>query len=257
MNVFERHGLDHLSPSQLTTFSADPSLWVAQKLLGLETPTSPAAMRGRAVESAVVDILLGASEAEAVAKALADFDDSAEVTFVRGMSDAALKERDAIPGIVSMAIPMLSPLGTPRFPENGGQQKISLPIRFGDDEGDVIELRGYLDLDYESEIVDLKTTLRMPSVMGWAHSIQHAVYSRARRPTPVRFLYVTPKKAEFLTRTDDEMAASQAQVRTLVRRMAAFLSLGDKEALRAAVPVIMDGWGWTGIEDRRAALLGI
>ena len=257
MNIFQQHGLTHLSPSQLTTFSADPSLWVAQKLFGLKTPTSPAAMRGRAVETAVVKFLLGSSMEEAQGAALDEFDAGAVTTFVRGMSDAALKERDGLPEIVQMALTELIPLGTPRFPAEGGQMKISLPVRFGDEEDDVIELMGYLDLDYEDEVVDLKTTLRMPSEMSWNHTIQHAVYSRAVRPRPVRFLYVTPKKAEFLTRTEDEIAVSQAQVRLIVRRMAAFLALGDAETLRASVPVIMDGWSWKGIEDQRLAVLGI
>jgi hypothetical protein len=40
MNDFERHGIDHLSPSSLNLWAAEPALWVMERLLGRRSPIS-------------------------------------------------------------------------------------------------------------------------------------------------------------------------------------------------------------------------
>ncbi len=38
-NAFERHGIDHLSPSSLNLWAAEPALWVMERLLGRKSPS--------------------------------------------------------------------------------------------------------------------------------------------------------------------------------------------------------------------------
>lgn len=52
-NVFERHGIGHLSASSLNLWAAEPALWIMERLLGRKAPSGVPAARGRAVEAGV------------------------------------------------------------------------------------------------------------------------------------------------------------------------------------------------------------
>jgi hypothetical protein len=54
----------------------------------------------------------------------------------------------------------------------------------------------------------------------------------------------------------ENIAADQELVRQIVKRMARFLSLGDTETLREAVPIVFDSWSWRGFEADRKRMLG-
>lgn len=252
MSPFATHNIEHLSASQLSTFCADPSFWFAQKVMGLRTPASFAMERGKAVETGIVAGLKGACLEDATEAALRAFDEAGQYGGLTGDSD---KERDAIPGMVEQGILALHEFGEPDFPEEGKQHRIELNVRFGEGEDDVIPLIGFLDLVYPDRIIDIKSTLRVPSEMSFAHRLQCAIYARASGNKDVAFCYISPKKSSLLR--PDSLAADQQLVRDIVKRMAAFLSLGDSETLRQAVPVIFDSWSWRGLEKDRRQYLGV
>ncbi len=52
-NTFECHGIDHLSPSSLNLWAAEPALWVMERLLDRRAPISANAARGRAAEHGI------------------------------------------------------------------------------------------------------------------------------------------------------------------------------------------------------------
>lgn len=252
MNPFTQHNIQHLSASQLSTFCADPSYWLAQKVLGLRTPSSHAMERGKAVETGIVAGLKGSSVEEAQAAALRAFDEAGQYGGLTGDAD---KERDAIPGMVEQGIAALIEYGEPDFPEEG-QHKITLNVRFGEGEDQVIPLIGFLDLVYPDRIIDIKSTLRVPSEMSFAHRLQAAIYGRsAGGNKDIAFCYISPKKSSLLR--PENIAADQELVRAIVKRMAAFLSLGDSETLRQAVPIVFDSWSWRGLENDRRKYLGV
>ena len=252
MNPFKTYGITHLSSSQLTTFTSDPSRWFAQKVLGYRSPSSAAMERGKAVESGIVAAITGTALADATEAALTEYDRSTRFASVQG--DIAA-EREHIAPMIAQAVPALERFGVPSFPEGGGQHKISIPVRFGPDEDQTIDIIGYMDLVYDDCVVDVKSTLRIPSDMPFNHRIQAAIYARTSNK-PVKFIYVSPKKTLILE--DSDTAASQRDVRAIVQRMAAFLSLSDDpEVLRAAVPVIIDSYSWRCEEQARHKLYGI
>lgn len=252
-SIFAQHGLTHLSPSSINLYVGDPSKWVAEKILGHRGPPGAAMARGSAIETGVVAVLTGDSIEDGTAKALAEFDKQAMFTGIQGDCD---KERATIAPSIEIAVDALAGHGKPQFTDDGRQQKISINCRYGEGEEETILLIGYLDLVYPERklIVDLKTTGRMPSEMSFAHQLQRAVYMRATG-LDCDFLYVTPKKAEF--RSDGDVDEILAQIKAIVRRMAKFLSIGDKETLRAAVPVSADSFYWRGEEAKRRELFGI
>lgn len=250
-NVFGKLGVSHLSASQITTFSMDPSYWFATRVLGLKTPPSAAMMRGTAVESGVVHVLSkGGDLASGQEKAIEEFQ---QATAFMGSGDVE-KELAAIEGMVEQAVDALQGFGTPDFPDHGGQHKIELPIRFGDGEDDTIPLIGFLDLVYPDQIIDLKTTHRIPSVMSWTHACQASIYQRATNK-PIQFLYASKSKTALLS--PEDVSECQRQIRIQVQRMAAFLGDGDVDRIKATVPVIIDGFMWKGLEAQRKELFGI
>ncbi len=252
MNPFTAHGIQHLSASQLTTFASDPSRWFATKVLGYRSPSSAAMERGKAVELGAVLALKGDSRDGAVAKALASYDKATRFGNILGDIPA---ERDNIAPMIDQLLPALAKFGEPEWPEGDGQLKVEIAIRYGPGEDQTIPIMGYVDIPYVDRIIDIKSTLRIPSDMSFAHRIQASIYARTTNK-PVQFLYGSPKKTLLLE--DSDTVASQAAVRAIVQRMAAFLSLSaDKEILAAACPVIVDGWSWRGEETARQRLFGI
>lgn len=253
LNAFTQHGLTHLSPSSINLYVGDPSKWVAEKILGHRGPPGAAMARGSAIETGVVAVLMGDSIEDGTAKALAEFDKQAQFS---GITGDVFKEREMIAPSIELGVDMLAQFGTPKFTNEGRQQKISINCRYGDAEHEVIQLIGYLDLVYPEPqlIIDVKSTGRMPTEMSFAHQLQRAIYMRATG-MDCRFLYITPKKAEF--RSDGDVDEILAQIKVIVGRMARFLALGDKETLRQVVPVSTDGFYWKGEEAKRRELFGI
>lgn len=189
MNAFATHGIDHLSPSSLNAFAAEPALWVMERLLGHKSPVGCAAHRGTAAEAGIEIGLIHPDlpVAECQAHALKEFDRLAALSADPNRE----KERDAIPGIVEIGLAELRQYGAPTLPENGRQHRVEVTL-----EGVPVPVMGYLDFLFDGHgiIVDLKTQLRLASEIPENHARQGALYQAARGNHQMRFAYVTPKK---------------------------------------------------------------
>jgi hypothetical protein len=250
MNGFEKHGIDHLSPSSINLWANAPDVWLMSYLYGIRTPMGPAPWRGIVVEEAVVETLMGGSEKDAIQKALDKFDKR----FLIG-DEATTKERAMIEPMVQLSVEQLMEFGKPEFPEEGGQNKISITAK-GD--GWTVPVIGFLDLVYPQHgvVIDLKTTGRMPSTMSAEHQLQRAIYQKAKGGNQsVKFLYVTPKKAAMLEDGDPTEILAQAKVQ--ITRMEAFLRTLDKETAKAIVPVQPNSFYWKGNEALRKEFYGL
>ena len=250
MSGFNKHNIDHLSASSINLWANAPDVWVMSYLFGLRTPMGPAPWRGIVVEEAVVETMMGGSEKDAIQKALDKFDKR----FLIG-DEATTKERAMIEPMVQLSVEQLMEFGKPEFPEEGGQNKISITAK-GD--GWTVPVIGYLDLVYPQHgvVIDLKTTGRMPSTMSAEHQLQRAIYQKARGGNQsVKFLYVTPKKASMLE--DGDPAELLAQANVQITRMEAFLRTLDKETAKAIVPVQPNSFYWKGNEALRKEFYGL
>jgi hypothetical protein len=251
MTGFTDHGIEHGSASNINKWIEAPDAWVSQYLFGNRGSGSSAMWRGIFVEQAVSDTIAGKLEIDAaIEKAVKDFEDK----MMFDDDGSAAKERDNIEPMTRLAVEALEPFGKPDFPADGEQNKVNMKAT-GD--GWELDFIGFTDFNFPDHglIVDLKTTMRMPSVMSSAHQRQRAFYAKASGNASVKFLYVTPKKVALLE--DGNPDELMAEIKIHLTRQEAFLRLGDKELLRSIVPVNPDSFYWRGDEAARKELFGI
>jgi hypothetical protein len=250
-NGFELHGITHLSNSSISLWESNPAQWVMNYLLKEKQPSSAAMQRGVAVEDAVVAFFDGTTLGGAVAVGLARFDKV--ITFADEKSE---KERAAIEPMIELAIGELQPYGKPQFSIDGSQEKVSITCA-GD--GWKIPVIGYLDFVYPKHglVVDLKTTMRMPSTMIQSHRRQRCIYQRCLGGNQqVKFLYVTPKKSGWLE--DGDVNEELAIVKAHCNRLERFLRVSDDaEYLASIVPVDPTHFYWSDCIDQRKEIFGI
>jgi len=258
MNGFEKHGIKHLSNSSISLWESNPAQWVMSYLLKEKRPSSAAMWRGIAVEDAVVGALtmFGGEQPKRDLKfhiqaAVKRFDK--EITFADEKTE---KERAGIEPMVELAVAELEKYGKPQFSIDGSQQKVSITCA-GD--GWKIPIIGFLDLVYPDHglVVDLKTTMRMPSTMTQSHKRQRCIYQRCVGGNQqVKFLYVTPKKSGWLE--DGDVETELATVKAHCNRLERFLSVSDDpKYLASIVPVDPTHFYWGDCIDQRKEIFGI
>lgn len=227
MNAFEKHGLTHLSASQINLFSAAPSLWLLEKVMGVKGRVGCSAHRGSSVETGVSHGLFDHSAApeECEAIALAQYD---RLTALSGY-DKRDKERGVIPGMVRNGLG-LREKGAPILPNMGDQHKIEIML-----EGVPVPIVGYLDFEYADEIIDTKTTNAIPSVMPAAHARQFSIYKTAKMGKRIRGAYISSKRMDILTLDRDTYDRSMVEIAAMAKRMERFLSVSDDAQELAAI----------------------
>lgn len=253
MDGFRLHNFTHWSASTHNLATNAPDVFIAEKLFGKKRPPAPAMVRGSAIETGLTDWLVN-RDCEWAVKVAHDYFDHRFP--LRGSDPQVVKERDAIDPSLRNAIRALEDEGLtqPEWPESGHreQHKISIEAR---GEGWSLPVIGYLDFRFPGLVIDLKSTLRMPSEMSVEHQRQRAIYAGAVGNHAVRFLYVTPKKAEF--REDGDPPAILAEIKTQMNRIERFLRLGDRDLLASIVPVNPTSFYWKGNEAARLKLFGL
>jgi hypothetical protein len=235
MNGFEKHNIKHSSASAINMWCDAPHMWVAQYLFNKRGVFSPAAKAGVIVEDAVVNVIArGFTRDDAVNAAIAEYNKFTAL----GCSDADRKRGEGIAGMIDNALEALAPYGEPEFESDltSGlkQKKIELTCN-GD--GWQLPIIGYIDFHFPAHglVIDLKSTMRMPSEMSDSHHRQACIYQKAFGNQAVKFLYVTPKKSEVFDCGD--VSGRLAEIKGVLNRQEKSLALGDAEVLRSVVPV--------------------
>jgi len=255
MNGFALHNIQHSSPSAINMWAAAPCAFIAKYLLNQKFKFSLAAKAGMIVEEAVVNVLSnGWTEEKALKAAINEYTKASAF----GASDADLKRGEAIAGMITGAIAELKQYGETEQGTDivyGKKQKKVEMICSGD--GFKLPVIGYLDLHYPKHglIVDLKTTMRLPSEMSDEHIRQGGFYRGAMGNQTVKFLYVSGKAHKW-HEVPDAVPVLQ-EIKTLVNRQEKFLKLGDAATLQSFVPVNAGSYYWTGDEQLRKSLYGI
>lgn len=255
MNGFTLHNITHSSPSSINMYANAPCAWVAKYLLGRSFNFSNAAKAGTLAEEAVVNILAnGWDEGKAIAEAIGEYNKA----LAFGASDADRKRGDAIPGMVTQAVAELKQYGEPDVNCDliyGKRQHKAEMLCKGD--GWELPVTGYLDFYYPQHglIIDLKTTMRLPSEMSDEHMRQGAFYKGVKGHHAVRFLYVSGKGMKVFEVGD--AGPVLAEFKTLLTRQERFLRLGNADLLKSVVPVNASSFYWSSDSELRKTLFGI
>ncbi len=243
MNAFERHGIDHLSPSSANLYAAEPPLWVMERLLDRRSPVGAAAIRGRAVEAGVH---LGLMDLDLP---IADCIAAAEAAFDKEMIFNADPRRDDerrnLAGYVTHAVTELRPYGVP----TAAQAHVETWL------DDVpVPIIGYIDwrFDQHGLIVDLKTSERLPSAISDPHGRQGAVYAKAHGNYGMRFAYAKPtvgkkdgRAVAVYEMSGDDVRRHLAALRQIALRMERFLALSrDPEELAGLLVPNFESFWW-------------
>lgn len=184
MNPFERHGIDHLSPSSINCYIDERAWWCAKYLLGVKDEVGPKAWGGHAIEAGLDWYLFQRGDPDVREVALTK-------TFARFEEDAQGEVRDDIDKVRDDLEPMLNRAmeAAEHWPlPNARQLKLEHWI-----DGIEVPLWLYVDYTFPDWLLDLKATWRMPSQVSCAHARQVSVYSKATGKPP-RLLYVTKSK---------------------------------------------------------------
>jgi hypothetical protein len=223
MNAFQKHGIKHLSASSLALYRNQPSLFVLQYLYGIKGDVGPSAWRGSAVEAGVDWAVMRLDDPidVAVAKAYERFDLDAQGE----TSNEIEHERASLSLMVAQAVMIMRPLGMP----TARQFKIEHWL-----DGIEVPVIGYIDYLYETSLVDLKTTNRMPSEVRPDHAVQVAIYSEATGKKPF-LAYATPKKSWLAPITAEQYEQSLWTVTQSARAVRALLSSVESKEQAAAL----------------------
>ncbi len=231
----ERHHIDHLSPSSLNLWAAEPALWVMERLLGRRSPTGAAAARGKAAEHGIHLGLMesGLAPSECAAAAQIAFDREMALT----PDEHRTSERANLTGYVANGLAELRQYGIPT------EYQDRVEIRLDDVPVPII---GYVDWRYDQHglLLDLKTTGRLPSCISDSHGRQGAVYAKAHGNYGMRMAYVKPaigrdgRSVAVYEMSADDIRRHLEALRQIALRLERFLALSSdaEEIARLLVP---------------------
>lgn len=224
MNPFAKFGIDHLSPSSLNNYAANPALWVGKYLLGWKDEFGPAATRGSAIEAGLDSWLYQRDSETAIQAAYRFF---AEKT--AGLADDEHEtERSNLEPMLLQAVSALKGFAPP----NARQLRLEYYV-----DGVEVPVIGYTDYEWSEYGLDLKTTKACPSSIKADHGRQVALYSAAKK-RPWKVLYVTAKKSALYDQTPEDAALHLRDLERAARSVRHLLSKSSdgKDALRFFAP---------------------
>ena len=249
---FTTHGIEHLSASSINEFIQNPARWIL-KVSGFKDPAGiPAMWRGTAVDNAITKYLFERCDlADAKKHALSIFDEKKKESESFGAAadqKKTDKEYYLLTRYMEAAFDHYKELPTPV----SAQTKISITL----DEIPV-PIIGYIDLQYEDIVRDIKTVGRMPSVVPDTTCRQMSVYAHATGCIPVLdYIHVTSTKSEVLVRDVPNVKKHFQTVKQAAMSMMRVLSVSAdiQEVARLYVPDF-DDWRWSDVEKEEAIKL--
>jgi len=246
---FQIHEIEHLSPSSINTFIDDVPMWIMRYLFKYRHGGNPAMWRGTVVDHAVgnlygyneknkhLTIPEALKESEREFKTLKHYCKKEYPS--QTIDDTKYKREGAtVSTYAKTALDFYKKMGKP----TAYQKQVNLFI-----EDIPVPIMGYIDLQYQDIIRDIKTTGRLPSKVSDAHARQVSVYAKAEGCSPVLdYVYVSSKGNEVVTRPVDNVDEHINVVRKVSLAIMNFLSFSnDKYVLAQSVYPNFDDWKWS------------
>lgn len=257
-NPFEQHEIKHLSASSINTYIADPCLFVLRYLYKHRSPSNPAMWRGTIVDESIgrslgwvktkkkdkivwVNKKKKISDKEVQRQAINQFD-GLHKHYLKEKVDVdetkAKREKSLIPFYLDAALPFYKELDKPLdYQKEINLQFDDLPI----------PIIGFIDLQYDGIVRDVKTTGRLPSVMPSAVARQLSIYAVAENSTPIAdYIYATKSKNEVVSMFVDDVDFHIATVRKVANTIMNLLSYSnDVKQIADLFYPNFDDWRWS------------
>lgn len=207
------------SPSQINLYLNEPSIWIMNRFEQLYSNLGVSNYRGVAVENAVTSVITKGDDIET---ALEGSYKSFEIETKGQDQEEIDKERVLISPMVKQALDAMGGYGVPNETQK----------RYEDTIGGY-ETYSLVDFVYDEFDVDLKSTKRCPSsieTVSKEHLRQISFY-RYVSGKEQRICYVTDKKFNVITLTDDLYEESMSEIHRTVDSMVEVYNLVDSHGL--------------------------
>jgi uncharacterized protein YozE (UPF0346 family) len=228
---FANFGIEHLSSQSINLFVSNLPLFIVRYLWEYKSPTNAAMLRGSVIDKAIGEYK-SISETQTDFKKLVYWHKSRGVVFDKNKVD---KELNNISNYLELGIPYYKNLG--KF--KSYQKKVEL-----NHEDLPIPIIGYIDLEYENCIRDIKTTAKTPKLTDQV-SRQLAIYSTALdKPAFADYLYVAKTKQEVVTFEIQDVNDRINEVYRIALAMMNLLQNNDINALVDSCYPNFADWMW-------------
>ena len=244
-DVFDYHGIAHLSASSINTYITDPCKFIYKYLFKKPSSVGPGAWRGTVVDEAVGLYL--SMEKPNINKvtdiAMRRFKGLSEHNNADPHEEKVSKERHLVPQYIATACPYFAELGKPI----AYQKEVILDV------GMPVPIIGYIDLQYEGIVRDIKTVGRMPSVIPNTVKRQLSLYAKAEDSMAmVDYVNVTKTKADVVSIEVDDVDEHFEDLMRGARAIERVLGMGDKYEIAEAFFPNHDSWMWSDEEIANA-----
>tara|TARA_R110000744_G_scaffold268236_2_gene381903 strand:- start:764 stop:1543 length:780 start_codon:yes stop_codon:yes gene_type:complete len=250
-NPFDAHNIEHLSASSINQFISSPCHWLL-KISGHRGKSNPAMWRGTVVDNIISDSFYWTIPKDkklhhAITQAEIQFEDLFEFNSKKNTYDSlkVTAELENIKRYLEVALPFYSKLGTPK----DCQKKIEIEF-----ESIPVPIIGYIDLQYEGVIRDIKTTGRLLKNIPSSICRQLSLYGYAEDSVPYAdFIHVTKAKAEVVSIEITDVEKRVSELKNAAYAMMNVLSYSDD--IRTVASLFypdFDDWRWSE-EDIEAA----
>tara|TARA_R100000951_G_scaffold116323_1_gene127639 strand:- start:6466 stop:7107 length:642 start_codon:yes stop_codon:yes gene_type:complete len=208
--------------------------------------------RGTAVDKAITSALLdNLSDDEAVAEANTTFADEEASAIANGKpvnEKKSASESAAVERYLRIALPHYRSLGVPI----ASQKKIKLEYDWMP-----VPIIGYLDLQYEGVVRDIKTVGRLPSAVPQTVCRQLAIYATAEKSLPlVDYIHSTKSSSQVVVmgvpNVEDHMKTVERASRSMMKLLS--YSSDIREVAQLLMPNF-DDWRWSASEIQAAKKL--
>ena len=265
LNGFEKHDIQHVSPSNVNMAREALDAWLARYLYKIKFPFGWAALQGSSVELGVAHGLFqpDAPVDECIGLAMDHMRNSSKM--MKNQLDELEAREGTVTQMVTVTLEQLRPLGVPEEAPRGekNQHEIRIPVQFR--EGEAVDAIGYLDFWYpklgpNGTVIDLKTTAKAPTSWSLAHGIQASIYQKAMhrktgKEPEVKFFYALKRKKDPYVWLDlEDSSFYLAHFKRTVRNLERLLNAHTREELIDMIPHNPDSFYWNDADHIRAEL---
>ena len=232
-NPFEQFDIEHLSASSINLYIQNTPLFIVRYLAKHKSPANAAMIRGTVIDHAIGN-KTSIEDAQAEFKSLMSYEQSHGTVFDQDKAD---KEYNDIERYLSIGLPFYQHLGEPVSYQKKVEIDIGLPV----------PVIGYVDLEYQDCIRDIKTAAKKTSALLPPVQRQLAIYATAleKDHAYADYICVSKTSSEVITLAVDDISMRLDEVYGASSAMMSLLQNNDVNSLVDQFYPDLSHWMWT------------